>query len=341
MDLTRFESQWKGLIRPKGMEVDEEVSTPTYGRFIIEPLERGYGVTLGNSLRRILLSSIEGAAITSVRIEGCLHEYSSLPGVREDVTEIILNLKGVRFRMDGLEPKTVRLEAKGEGEVKAGQIQCPAGVEVINPEHYIATLDKDGVLKMEMTVKRGRGYVPAERNKEEDMPIGTIAVDSVFTPVLKVNYTVTPTRVGHRTDYDRLILEVWTDGSIRPEEAVAVAAKILQEQLAVFTEFGEEAEEEEVLTAAGGEEEDVEELLRKTVEELEISARSVNALKSIGIRYLGDLVTKTEGELLQAKNFGKKSLEEIKAALAKFGLSLGMEVDFEPPEEVEEVEDEA
>lgn len=342
MDLSRFEAHWKGLIRPKRVEIDEEVSSSTYGRFIIEPLERGYGITLGNSLRRVLLSSIQGAAITSVRIEGCLHEYSSLPGVREDVTEIILNLKGVRFRMDGTDPKTVRLEAKGEGEVRAGQIQCPAGVEVVNPDHHIATLEKDGFLKMEMTVKVGRGYVPSERNKEEDMPIGTIAMDSIFSPVVKVNYTVTPTRVGHRTDYDRLILEVWTDGTIRPEEAVAVAARILQDQLAVFLEYGKEKEEEvkEAFAPEEIEKEDLEELLQKTVEELEISARSINALKSIGVRYLGDLVTKTENELLQAKNFGKKSLEEIKSALEKLGLSLGMTVDFEPPEG-QEVGDEA
>ncbi len=344
MDLSRFEDQWKGLIRPKRMEVDEEVSTETYGRFIIEPLERGYGITLGNSLRRILLSSIHGAAITSVRIDGCLHEYSTLPGIREDVTEIILNLKGVRFKMHSNEPRVVRIDAKGERVVKAADIQCPAGLEVVNPDHYIATLEKDGVLKMEMTVKMGKGYVPAERNKEEDMPIGTIAVDAIFTPVKKVNYTVTPTRVGHITDYDRLILEVWTDGTIKPEEAIGIAARILQEQLRVFVEFGEEPVEEEPKGEPSGfkmDEEDLTEILQKTVDELEISARSVNSLKGIGIRYIGELVTKNEGELLQAKNFGKKSLEEIKGALEKLGLSLGMEIEFEPPAEPEEEGDEA
>ncbi len=334
MDLSKYEDQWKKLIRPKGIEVDKEAEDGTYGRFIIEPLERGYGVTLGNSLRRVLLASLEGAAITSVRIEGCLHEYSSLPGVREDVTEIILNLKGVRFKMYADEPKTVRIEAKGEKEVRAADIQCPPGVEVVNPDHYIATLEKDGVLKMEMTVKRGRGYVPAERNKDEAMPIGTIAIDSIFTPIKKVNYTVTPTRVGHITDYDRLILEVWTDGTVKPIEAVGIAARILQEQLKVFTEFEEEKlETAKRVTFHEAEKEDLEEILQKSVEELEISARSINALKSIGIKYIGDLVNKSEQELLQARNLGKKSLEEIRIALQKFGLSLEMGVEFKRKEE--------
>jgi len=334
MDFIKYEDQWKKLIRPKGIEVDKESEDRTYGRFIIEPLERGYGVTLGNSLRRVLLSSLEGAAITSVRIEGCLHEYSSLPGIREDVTEIILNLKGVRFKMYADEPKMVRIEAKGEKEVRAKDIWCPQGVEVVNPDHYIATLEKDGILKMEITVKRGRGYVPAERNKDETMPIGTIAIDSIFTPVKKVNYTVTPTRVGHITDYDRLILEVWTDGTIKPIEALKIAARILQEQLRIFTEFGEEkVETAKKVTLFEGEKEDLEEILQKSVEELEISARSINALKSIGIKYIGDLVNRSEQELLQARNLGKKSLEEIRIALQKFGLSLEMGVEFKRKEE--------
>ncbi len=343
MDLSRYEKNWRELIRPKRLEVDKEVTTETYGRFIIEPLERGYGITLGNSLRRVLLSSIRGAAITSVRIDGCLHEFSVIPGVREDVTEIILNLKGVRFKMEDTDPKTVRIEERGPKEVKAGDIQCPAGIEVVNPDHYIATLDKDAILKMEMTVKMGRGYVPAERNKEEDAPIGTISMDAIFSPVRKVNYTVTPTRVGHITDYDRLILEVWTDGTITPLEAVGVAAKILQEQLRVFVELEAEIEEEKPLGPVPAEETDLSEILSKTVDELEISARSVNALKAMGIIYIGQLVQKGESELLQAKNFGRKSLEEIKTALSKVGLNLGMEVDFTPPEvdTEEEEEDEA
>lgn len=342
MDLSRYEKNWRELIRPKRLEVDREVSTETYGRFIIEPLERGYGITLGNSLRRVLLSSIRGAAITAVRIDGCLHEFSVIPGVREDVTEIILNLKGVRFKMEDTEPKVVRIEERGPKEVKAGDIRCPAGVEVVNPGHYIATLDKDALLKMEMTVKMGRGYVPAERNKEEDAPIGTISMDAIFSPVKKVNYTVTPTRVGHITDYDRLILEVWTDGTITPLEAVRIAAKILQEQLRVFIELETTTEEERPLGPAPAEETDFFEILAKTVDELEISARSINALKGVGITYIGQLVQKNENELLQAKNFGRKSLEEIKTALAKLGLNLGMEVDFTPPEgEIEEEEDEA
>jgi len=334
MDLSKYENQWKKLIRPKGIEVDEESEDGTYGRFIIEPLERGYGVTLGNSLRRVLLSSLEGAAITLVRIEGCLHEYSSLPGVREDVTEIILNLKGVRFKMYTDEPQRVKIEVKGEKEVRAADIICTQAVEVVNPDHYIATVEKDGLLKMEMIVKKGRGYVPAERNKDETMPIGTIAIDSIFTPIRKVNYTVTPTRVGHITDYDRLILEVWSDGTIKPREAVGIAARILQEQLKIFTEFEEEkAERVQKVTFLEAEKEDLEEILQKSVEELEVSARSINALKSIGIKYIGDLVNKTEQELLQARNLGKKSLEEIKVALQKFGLSLEMGIEFKRKEE--------
>lgn len=347
MDYRVFEKNWKDLIRPKGVERDEEVSTDTYGRFIVEPLERGFGVTLGNSLRRVLLSSIQGAAITAVKIEGCLHEYSTLPGVKEDVVEIILNLKGVRFRAHTPEPKVVRLEASGEKEVKAGDIECGSDLEVVNPEHHIATLERDGRLSMEMTVKMGKGYVPAERNKEEDMPLGTIPIDSIFTPVKKVNYTVTNARVGHITDYDRLILEVWTDGTIKPEDAVGLAAKILKEQLDVFVNFedrevgGEEEEQE----GGDGEmnDEELQEKLMKTVDELELSVRSTNCLKNANIRYIGELVQKTEQEILQTKNFGRKSLNEIKEVLANMGLRLGMKVEnFTPPDCREEVvQDEA
>ncbi len=344
MDYKVLEKNWKELIRPKGVERDEEVSTDTYGRFIVEPLERGFGVTLGNSLRRVLLSSIQGAAITAVRIEGCLHEYSTLPGVKEDVAEIILNLKGVRFRAHSPTPKVVRIVAEGEKEVKAGDIECGPDLEVVNPEHHIATLEKDGSLKMEMTVKMGKGYVPAERNKEDDMPLGTIPIDAIFTPVKKVNYTVTNARVGHITDYDRLILEVWTDGTIRPEDAVGLAAKILKEQLNVFINFDEEqggGEEEE--GDEGMDDEELQEKLMKTVDELELSVRSANCLKNANIRYIGELVQKTEQEILQTKNFGRKSLNEIKEVLANMGLSLGMRIEnFTPPEHKEEViEDEA
>ncbi|RLA96506.1 MAG: DNA-directed RNA polymerase subunit alpha [Deltaproteobacteria bacterium] len=335
-DFKLLERNWKELIRPKGMEIDEEVSTETYGRFIVEPLERGFGLTLGNSLRRVLLSSIQGAAITSVRIEGCLHEYSTLPGVKEDVAEIILNLKGVRFRLHSPGPKVVRIDAEGEGEVKAGDIECGPDVEVVNPDHHIATLEKGGSLKMEMTVKMGKGYVPSERNKEEDMPIGTIPIDSIFTPVRKVNYTVTNARVGHITDYDRLILEVWTDGTIRPEDAVGLAAKILKEQLNVFINFEEEqgGEDEEEEGDEGMNDEELQEKLMKTVDELELSVRSANCLKNANIRYIGELVQKTEQEILQTKNFGRKSLNEIKEVLANMGLSLGMNVgNFTPPDE--------
>ncbi|HEX15844.1 MAG: DNA-directed RNA polymerase subunit alpha [Deltaproteobacteria bacterium] len=345
MDYKVLEKNWKELIRPKGVERDEEVSTDTYGRFIVEPLERGFGVTLGNSLRRVLLSSIQGAAITAVRIEGCLHEYSTLPGVKEDVAEIILNLKGVRFRAHSPTPKVVRIVAEGEKEVKAGDIECGPDLEVVNPEHHIATLEKDGSLKMEMTVKMGKGYVPAERNKEEDMPLGTIPIDAIFTPVKKVNYTVTNARVGHITDYDRLILEVWTDGTVRPEDAVGLAAKILKEQLNVFINFDEEqgGGEEKDEGDEGMDDEELQEKLMKTVDELELSVRSANCLKNANIRYIGELVQKTEQEILQTKNFGRKSLNEIKEVLANMGLSLGMRIEnFTPPEHKEEViEDEA
>ena len=347
-DIKLWEKNWKSLIRPKRLEVDEESLTPTYGKFIAEPLERGFGITLGNSLRRVLLSSIQGAAITAVRIDGSLHEFSTIPGVKEDVAEIILNLKEVVFRMHSPGPKTVRIEAEGEREVKAGDIITDPDLEVVNPDHHIATLEKGARLNMEMTVKLGKGYVPAERNKEEDMPIGTIPTDAIFSPIKKVNYTVTNARVGQITDYDRLILEVWTDGSIRPEDAVGLAAKILKEQLNIFINFEEppEEEEEEGEESQGhsfADEEDLQEKLMKTVDELELSVRSANCLKNANIRYIGELVQKTEQEILQTKNFGRKSLNEIKEVLATMGLSLGMKVEgFEPPSEPQEevVEDE-
>lgn len=321
---------WKDLIRPKRLEAEKETLTPFYGKFMAEPFERGFGITIGNSLRRILLSSLQGAAITSVKIDGVLHEFSTIPGVKEDVTEIILNLKEVRLKLHTEGPKTIRVKAEGPGVLKAGDILTGDAVEILNPDHPIATLSRDAKLSMEMTVKMGRGYVPAERNREENLPIGTIPMDAIFSPIKKVNYTVTNARVGQITDYDKLTLEVWTDGSLTPEEAIAHAAKILKDQLSIFITF-EEGEEEE--TAAQEHQEEVEKLnenLFRSVDELELSVRSANCLKHADIKLIGDLVQKTEAEILATKNFGRKSLNEIKEILAGMGLTLGMKIDNWP-----------
>lgn len=325
----------RDLIRPKRLEVEKETLTPFYGKFIAEPLERGFGITIGNSLRRVLLSSIQGAAITSVKIDGVLHEFSTIPGVKEDVTDIILNLKEVRLKLHTEGPKTIKVKAEGPMILRAGDIITGDAVEILNPDHYLATLSKDAKLSMEMVVKIGRGYVPAERNKDENQPIGTIPMDAIFSPIKKVNYTVTNARVGQRTDYERLTLEVWTDGSLTPEEALTHAAKILKDQLSIFIRFEEEEEETEVVE----DEKKVEGLnenLFRSVNELELSVRSANCLKRANIRLIGDLVQKTEAEILGTKNFGKKSLNEIKEILASMGLSLGMKIDnwpFKKPEE--------
>lgn len=323
------EANWRELIKPKKLEVEEKTLTATYGRFFGEPFERGYGITIGNALRRVLLSSLRGAAITSVRIDGVLHEFSTVPGVTEDVTDIVLNLKEVRVKMQpGTEEEKGRIEARGECEVKAGDIQVGPQVEILNPEHHIATLAKGAELNAELVVRTGRGYVPAERNKREDDPVGTIAIDALFSPITKVNFTVTNARVGHRTDYDRLVLEVWTDGSVRPEEAVAYAARILQDQLAIFVTF-----EEPQPSWAGAEEgrqTAFNENLFRPVEELELSVRSANCLQNADVRYVGELVQKTEQEMLKTKNFGRKSLNEIKEILHEMGLGLGMKLEGFP-----------
>ena len=333
---------WKDLIRPKRLEVEKETLTPFFGKFIAEPFERGFGITIGNSLRRILLASLQGAAITSVKVEGVLHEFSTIPGVKEDGTEIILNLKEVRLKLHTEGPKIIRVKTEGPKVLKAGDILTGDAVEILNPEHYIATLSRDAKLSMEMVVRMGRGYVPAERNKEENQPIGTIPMDAIFSPIRKVNYTVTNARVGQITDYDKLTLEVWTDGSLSPEEAVAHAAKILKEQLTIFITF-EEEEEAEVVTSGGQEEtERFNENLFRSVDELELSVRSANCLKHANIRLIGDLVQKTEAEILATKNFGRKSLNEIKEILSEMGLSLGMKLENWPPKTMnEEVESEA
>jgi DNA-directed RNA polymerase subunit alpha len=316
--------------------VEKETLTPLYGKFVAEPFERGFGITIGNSLRRILLSSLQGAAITSVKIDGVLHEFSTIPGTKEDITEIILNLKEVRLKLHTEGPKNIRLKAEGPKAVKAGDILTGDAVEVLNPDHYIATLSRDGKLSMEMVVKMGRGYVPAERNKEENQPIGTIPMDAIFSPIKKVNYTVTNARVGQITDYDKLTLEVWTDGSLNPEEAVAHAAKILKDQLSIFVTFEEEEEEEMPYSEDEIEKEGLNENLLRSVDELELSVRSANCLKHANIKLIGDLVQKTEAEILATKNFGRKSLNEIKEILSEMGLSLGMKLDNWPPKKSED-----
>jgi DNA-directed RNA polymerase subunit alpha len=331
-----YQKSLKDLIRPKRLEVEKETLTPFYGKFTAEPFERGLGITIGNSLRRILLSSLQGAAIVSVKIDGVLHEFSAIPGVKEDVTEIILNLKEVRLKLHTEGSKTIRVKTEGPKVLKAGDIQTGDAVEILNPEHYIATLSRDAKLSMELAVKMGRSYVPAERNKEENQSIGTIPIDAIFSPIKKVNYTVTNARVGQITDYDKLILEVWTDGSWGPEEAVAHAAKILKNQLSIFVTF---EEEEEAEMAASGEQDEVEKLnenLFRSVDELELSVRSANCLKHASIKLIGDLVQKTEAEILATKNFGRKSLNEIKEILGEMGLGLGMKLENWPPKKAEE-----
>ena len=321
---------------PKRLVYDEENSTPTYGRFEAEPFERGFGVTIGNALRRVLLSSLEGAAVTSVRIDGALHEFSTLPGVAEDCTEIILNLKQLIVKLHTKAPKTVRLHAKGEREVLAGDIVTDADVEILNPHLHLATLAKGAELSMELEIGSGRGYMPAEMNKKPDDPIGTIAIDSIFSPVRKVNCVVEDARVGRRTDYNRLLLEVWTDGAVEPKEAVASAAEIVKKHLNIFATCEEEMEPE--VEPLSEEEKQMHKYLRMPVTELELSVRSANCLRAANITNISDLVQKSESEMLKYRNFGKKSLNEIKEILTEMNLSLGMalpEMEEEEPEEEE------
>ncbi len=330
---------WQTLIKPKGLGVEEETLTPTHARFHVEPLESGFGITIGNSLRRVLLSSLQGAAIAAVRIKGVLHEFSTLPGVREDVTDIILNIKEILVKLHSDGPEILRLKANKERVVKASDIQPNPNVEILNPDHPIATLSEDGELEIEMVVKRGRGYIPAERNREEGESIGTIPIDAIFSPIRKVNYVVTHARVGQITDYDRLTLEVWTNGSVTPADAVGYAAKIIKDQIGVFINF----EEGEAVPRPQEKEEKskLNENLFKSVDELELSVRSANCLKNAEIRYIGDLVQKTEAEMLKTKNFGRKSLNEIKEILTEMGLGLGMKLENWPPPEVERAKKEA
>jgi DNA-directed RNA polymerase subunit alpha len=328
-DSTFSAKNWRDLIKPRKLEVDQDSLTPTYGKFVAEPLERGFGTTLGNSLRRVLLSTMQGAAITTVKIDGVEHEFTTVPEVSEDVTDIVLNLKEVLLRMHTNEPKTLRIEAEGPKEVKAGDIIADDQVEILNPGHHICTIAEGGKVRMELNARRGRGYVPAQNNKVQGAPIGTIPVDSLFSPVRKVNYQVTNARVGQQTDYDKLTLELWTDGSVTPQDAVAFAAKIIKEQLTVFINFDET--EEPVVAEAPREETKLNENLFRSVDELELSVRSANCLQQANIKTIGDLVQRTEAEMLKTKNFGRKSLKEIKEILAEMGLSLGMKLENWPP----------
>jgi DNA-directed RNA polymerase subunit alpha len=320
---------WKGFQRPKRLEVDQESLTPTYGRFIAQPFERGFATTIGNAMRRCLLSSIEGAAITAINIEGVLHEFSSIPGVQEDVTDIILNLKQVPIRLHSEDAKVMSIDFEGNGKVSAEQMSEDAQIEIVDPSIHIATLNEEGRLKLQAQVKRGRGYVSADRNFDETMGIGWIPVDSAHSPVRRVNYRVEAARLGQTTDYERLILEVWTNGTVSPEEAVSLAAMLLRDHLGIFIQT------EESLRHDGGElgrEElaGLDALLAKNIDELDLSVRSANSLKNANIHTLRDLVRRTEKDMLETKNFGKKSLEEVQEVLDKLGLSLGMEVPERP-----------
>ncbi len=311
---------------PMRLELDKDTASATYGKFTAEPFDRGFGTTIGNSLRRVLLSSLPGAAVTSVKIEGAYHEFSTLPGVTEDVTIIILNIKNLRLKLHTDKAKAIRLKKKGSGDARASDIEHDADVTILNPDLKIATLDKDGMIDIEMIVKPGKGYVPAERNKEEGLPIGVVPVDSIFSPVKRVNFHVENARVGRMTDYDRLNLEIWTDGSITPQDAVSSAASILREHLAICIP-SEEMRETEPDSSQSEMQEELHKNLSRSVNELELSVRAANCLKNANIKTIEDLVHRTEMEMLKTKNFGKKSLNEIKEVLAEMGLGLGIKSD--------------
>ena len=329
-----IERNWRSLIRPEKLGVEVGADPERTATIVAEPLERGFGMTLGNAIRRVLLSSLQGAAVTAIRIDGVLHEFSSIQGVREDVTDIVLNVKQLAIRMQGEGPKRLALTATGPGEVTAGQIQTTGDIEIANPDLVICTLDDGARLSMELTVGTGKGYVPAAMNRPEDAPIGLIPVDAIYSPVRRVAYRVEPTRVGQVTDYDKLVMNLETDGTVAPEDAVALAARILQDQLQLFINFDEPRERK-----VEEERDDLpfnRNLLRK-VDELELSVRSANCLKNDNIVYIGDLVQKTEQEMLRTPNFGRKSLNEIKEVLASMGLGLGLTVTGWPPENIEDL----
>lgn len=315
---------------PMRVEVDKDTLSPTFGRFTTEAFERGFGTTVGNALRRVLLSSLTGAAVTTVKIEGVLHEFSTIPGVTEDVTSIILNVKGLRLALHTDKHKTIRLKRKGPGEAKGSDIIHDADLTILTPNLHIATLDKDATLDMEMTVKHGRGYAPAERNKEEGLPIGVIAIDSIFSPIKRVNFQVENARVGRMTDYDKLTLEIWTDGTIAPRDALSTAAGILRDHVDIFIN-PEERVEGRAEPGTDESQREVNKHLFRSVNELELSVRAANCLKNANIKTIADLVQKTEGEMLKTKNFGKKSLNEIKEILSEMGLTLGAKLDGSTP----------
>lgn len=322
---------WRDLIKPKRLQIDTDTLSEGFGKFKAEPFERGFGTTVGNALRRVLLSSLQGAAIVSVRIKGVLHEFSTIPGVTEDVADIILNLKGVLIKLHGNESRNIRIVKKGAGVVTAGDIITDSHVEILNSGHHILTCAKEADVEIDMVVSMGKGYVPAERNRDDKAPVGTIPIDAIFSPIKMVNFTVTNARVGQITDYDKLILEVITDGSVRPDDAIAYAAKILKEQLQIFINFDEEIEAIEEV--ASEESRKINENLYRSVDELELSVRSANCLKNANIHLIGDLVQRSEAEMLKTQNFGRKSLNEIKDILAEMGLTLGMMLDnFPDPE---------
>ncbi len=323
---------WHELIVPDRLELEKESHTGCFGKFTCQPLERGFATTIGNSLRRILLSSIQGAAITSVKIDGALHELSTLPGVKEDITQMILNLKEVRLKLNTAGPKVVRIDKKEKGPVTAGDIISDGSVEVMNPDKEICTITGDGHLKAELQVEWGKGYSPAEKNKKEEQIIGVIPIDSIFSPIINVKSLVSQARVGQQTDYDKLTLEITTDGSVKPEDALAYSSKILKEQMQVFINFDEELAEPDMEVESSEHRPQLNDNLYRSVEDLELSVRSANCLRNAEIHHIGELVQKTEAEMLKTKNFGRKSLNEIKQLLTEMGLALGMKIDgWEPP----------
>ena len=329
--IPNMQKNWRDLIKPMGLEVEKESASATYGKFVARPLERGFGTTLGNSLRRVLLSSLQGTAVTAVRFQGVQHEFTSMADIVEDVTEIILNIKQLRLKMTSTQGQvTVSIHKDGEGIVRAKDIEDSGAVEILDPNQIICHMGKEAKFHSELMIKTGRGYVNSELNKGDELPIGWIAIDSMFSPIRKVNYTVTNARVGQRTDYDKLTLEVWTDGSVNPEDAIALSSKIIRDQMTVFLNF--EEEEEPAKEEEGQKQEKWSANLYRPVEELELSVRSANCLQNANIQFIWELVQKTEGEMLRTKNFGRKSLNEIKEMLAKMGLHLGMKLEgFVPP----------
>jgi DNA-directed RNA polymerase subunit alpha len=329
---------WRELIKPKRLQVDADSLTASYGKFTAEPFERGFGTTMGNSLRRVLLSSLQGAAITSVRIKGVLHEFSTIPGVTEDATDIILNLKGVLIKLHGHDVRNVRIVKKGAGVIRAGDIVTDSNVEILNPDHHIITCGKDADVEIDMVVAMGKGYSPSERHRDEKAPVGTVPIDALFSPIKKVNFTVSNARVGQVTDYDKLVLEIHTDGSVKPEDALAYAAKIVKEQAQLFINF-DESLEPEITDEAESTKQPINENLYRRVDELELSVRSANCLKNANIRLIGELVQKSEAEMLKTQNFGRKSLNEIKDILSEMGLTLGLTLEgFPDPEYLKMIE---